>query len=340
MSRSRVQSKRWTFTCFDLSEEFWKIDDQRLVTWCEQDVEYMVFQEEECPDTHRHHWQGFVIFKKRKDLSWLQRRFPRGTHFETAKGTNEQNVAYCTKEESRVLGGLSVTIGNLPLATDRKKGELRRAAVETLEAMKDSYMSLRDVPSDILMCPGFLQAAKVISQDRSGPIRPDLKIITMIGPPASGKSWSLWSHYPDAGRCVVGNCGIWFANPSATVMAFEEFNGQIPLQTMLTLLDIYPLTVEVKGGMRPVMWQTVVITSNVPPHLWYKNEEEAPGKRSKALEALYDRIGYIWDGYIPVRTCGHYLEPCPMFSIDEMRNYFMRELNIIEGIEEEDQPDF
>lgn len=325
---SRVQSKRWTFTCFDLSDKFWQIDEDRLMVWVEQDVEYLTMQEEVCPETGRHHWQGFVIFKRRKDMTWCQRRWPRGTHFEVARGTNEQNVAYCTKEDSRAENGLQLVIGNLPIATDRKKGELRQAAVETLETMKQSYMSVREVATDVLMYPGFLQAAKAISQDRLGPIRPDLQIITMIGPPASGKSWSLWNNFPDAGRCVCGNCGLWFSNPSSTEMAFEEFNGQIPLQTMLTFLDIYPLTVEVKGGMRPVMWQWIIITSNVPPHLWYKNEDDpnVPGKRSAALEALFDRIGYRYGTYVPVRTCGHYLEPPLVYSIDQMRTYFQQEV--------------
>lgn len=329
------ETKRWAFTCFDV-RPFWSPDEGgSFYSWFSENTEYMVVQEEVAPDTGRHHLQGFIIFKAKKRLTWLKRRFPNGCHFEAARGTNEQNLQYCTKEDSRAENGIRFSYGEMPLATTRKGSELKRAAIETLEELRSSYLSMRDIPADVLMCPGFIQAAKVLSQDRLGPIRPDLKIITMIGPPASGKSWALWKHFPDAGRCVIGNSGLWFSNPSATTMAFEEFNGQIPLQTMLTLLDIYPLTVEVKGGMRPVLWDTIVITSNVAPHLWYKNEEDPnePGKRSAAIEALFDRLGYRFGTYMPVRQCGHYLEPPILFSIDQMRSYFDDEMYRIRGID-------
>ena len=80
----------------------------------------------------------------------------------------------------------------------------------------------------------------------------------------------------------MGNGGTWFANPTATVMVFEEFAGQIPLQKMLKLLDPYPMALEVKGGMRPAMYTLVIITSNTRPDGWYKEEEQG-GKRTDAL---------------------------------------------------------
>ena len=57
-------------------------------------------------------------------------------------------------------------------------------------------------------------------------------------------------------------------------MVFEEFAGQIQLQKMLKFLDPYPMALEVKGGMRPAMYETVIITSNTRPDGWYRDEQE------------------------------------------------------------------
>ena len=89
-------------------------------------------------------------------------------------------------------------------------------------------------------------------------------------------------------------------------MVFEEFAGQIQLQKMLKFLDPYPMALEVKGGMRPAMYETVIITSNTRPDGWYK-DEEAGGKRTDALLALWDRLGFKNGNNTICRTCGTYL---------------------------------
>ena len=53
----------------------------------------------------------------------------------------------------------------------------------------------------------------------------------------------------------------------------------------------YPMALEVKGGMRPAMYTVVVITSNTRPDGWYKDEEQGR-KRTDALLALWDRLGF------------------------------------------------
>lgn len=294
-------------------------------------VEYFVLQEEEAPTTGTHHWQGFCILKKKEKINWMQRRFPHGTHFEVARGTNQEASEYCKKDETHVPDGLRVEIGQLPVNNLRKGETLSQAAMEVLEATKEGgFKRPHDVPSDVLMRPGFLTAFKTLTTDCLGPYRPDLKIITMVGPPGSGKSFALYKHFPDAGRCLMGNSGIWFQNATSEAMAFEEFCGQIQLQRMLTLLDKFPLALEVKGDTRPAMYKWVIITSNTRPDGWYKGDEAGqPGKRTDALLALWDRIGFSNGGFVPTRTTGYYLEPPMGANIQEMRDYFDKEVEHI-----------
>jgi len=123
-------------------------------------------------------------------------------------------------------------------------------------------------------------------------------------------------------------------------MVFEEFAGQIQLQKMLKYLDPYPMALEVKGGMRPAMYETVIITSNTRPDGWYK-DEEAGGKRTDALLALWDRLGFKNGNNTICRTCGTYLEPAQPGAItkpwlDSTRNWFMQQLMGACGISAQD----
>lgn len=76
-------------------------------------VKYAVYQREVCPTTKKEHWQGFFVatapirFKKAKSIL----RDPTA-HVEKCKGTAEQNIAYCTKEDSRKEGTDPVEIGS------------------------------------------------------------------------------------------------------------------------------------------------------------------------------------------------------------------------------------
>ena len=159
------------------------------------------------------------------------------------------------------------------------------------------------------------------TRDMVGPERENLQIITIIGPPGCGKSYAISKTFPDAGRWIKGNNGNWFCNTKSKVMIFEEFSGQIELQSMLKYLDPYPLALEVKGGTEPAMYELVIITSNTPIDSWYttadefKDKSNDPLQISTAKQRRIDALGALWDrlGYKKIsRTCGH----CYTFAIN------------------------
>lgn len=275
---------------------------------------FIRFQLEKGEKEGTYHWQGFLILNDRKRLSWLKANISERAHWEVARGTNEQCYNYCSKEETRVGGdeGFEYEWGKMPeKATVKKAAERLADACEELDVVKEGYKRPAEIPSVTLMQQGFLPAYKELTCDCLGPYRPDLFILTMVGPPGTGKSYAIQKHWPDHGACIYGNGGIWFQNAMANVMVFEEFSGQIPLHRMLKFLDPYPLALEVKGGMRPAMYNMVIITSNTPPCEWYQNtlgEGEERNRRQDAIHALWDRLGYNHGDYVCVRSCGNYCE--------------------------------
>lgn len=319
-------AKRWCFTINNPedSDKFWEKEENLNL------LQYIVLQEEKGEEGGNIHYQGFMILKDKKRLEWLKNHFSNRAHWEITRGTNEQARDYCRKDET-YTGGLRFEHGSLPeRAPIKKRDERLQDAAEELDIIKEGYKRPAEVSSITLMQPGFIMAYRELTADVLGPYRKDVHVITMIGPPGTGKSYTIQKYFPDHGRALPGNSGVWFQNPTARVMVFEEFCGQIQLQKMLQLLDPYPMALEVKGGMRPAMYTLVVITSNTRPDGWYKGDEAgAPGKRSDAILALWDRLGFGNGGYIPVRKTGYYLEAPIGLTIAEQRKYFDDEVENI-----------
>lgn len=66
-------------------------------------VHYYIYQKERAPSTDRDHWQGYIEFKDVKRMSEVKKVFNNcKLHLEQRKGTQEQAILYCSKEETRV----------------------------------------------------------------------------------------------------------------------------------------------------------------------------------------------------------------------------------------------
>lgn len=307
-------SKHWigTLKKDDPNAKFWE-NNTTL-----QHIEYIKLQEEKGHGENGYeHYQIYMVLKQRKRLTWIKKHIHPTAHWEPKKGTVAEAIDYVSKEDTRVPGGITFEYGDVP----REMRGNREDAIELAQTLRDKddvkinaqliltkinngeFIKWEDIPADVQMTAGFMAAYNKSTRDRVGPERPDLQIVTIIGPPGCGKSYAISKLFPNAGKCIEGNTGIWFANAKSDVMVFEEFSGKVPLQNMLKYLDPYPLALEVKGGTEPAYYRLVIITSNTHPSFWYTQAEEfrqdpttgessAKRRRTDALAALWDRIGY------------------------------------------------
>lgn len=317
------RAKHWIGTLDATLPKFW----ENPVTL--EHIEYIKLQEEQGHgDTAFRHFQIYMCLKQKKSKNWILKHISpdssKTNHWEVKRGTVAEAIDYVSKEDTRVPDGITFEYGEKPVekgeskAAKRTREEIQEEYCQVIKKMKAEYVPITDIDEAVIAQPGFISVYKAMSANWKGPYRPNLKIVTLIGPPGCGKSYAVNKWFPNAGSCVYGNSGPWFQQPWSRVMIFEEFMGQIPLQTMLTLLDPYPNSLEIKGGHHPAMYDLVIITSNTTPDKWYKNAEEidrrfhylqlpqdpstAADKREDALAALYDRLGYRKLG----RDCGEY----------------------------------
>jgi len=96
MPSKSPNSRRYCFTDFK---------DELPFTTLPEFASYLVFQQELCPTTAKRHYQGYIVLKSPRRISYLKSHgFNNSVHFEISKGDSESNRAYCTKEDSRVAG--------------------------------------------------------------------------------------------------------------------------------------------------------------------------------------------------------------------------------------------
>lgn len=292
------QGRNWCFTVNNYTEE-----DVRLFMGDLPRVKYIIFQRERGNEKETPHLQGYLELDCVQRLSFLQKIHGKA-HWEVRRGTQQQAIDYCRKEETREpdtepfergeksnANGVRKDSFSVNVLTSERRGEL-------IEEVRQKRMRISDLSSYDMQDTGLMRALEVVYKDMAGPFREDLRVITIIGPTGVGKSWSVQKLFPE-GVCkwINGNTGCWFSEVDKEVCLFDEFAGQIAIERFLKLIDPYPMQIEVKGGMRPCYWRTIFICSNVTPECWYNNFEgdektstEMVNRRREQLRALYRRL--------------------------------------------------
>jgi len=105
-----------------------------------------VYQEEKCPETGRIHLQFALGFSDPKRGSWMKKNVCDKTHWTACNGSWDDQVRYCTKEESRVEDGLNGSWGAAPAPGKRTDLEAVHAMIKDNAEM--SVNDLRKLISD------------------------------------------------------------------------------------------------------------------------------------------------------------------------------------------------
>lgn len=88
-----TKARAWCFTCFDDKNYNLSIFESLL-----KSKGRFIVGLETCPTTNRKHFQGYINCKNPIFFNSLVKTLPKGTHVEKAKGSDEDNYKYCSKE--------------------------------------------------------------------------------------------------------------------------------------------------------------------------------------------------------------------------------------------------
>nr|AOV86303.1 putative rep protein [uncultured virus] len=246
-------------------------------------IQFIVFQKEVAPETGHLHVQGYVQLTKALSLKQVQVLLRTRCHLEKANGSASQNIAYCTKVDSRLDGSEPVQRGSVKEPGRRTDLEALAERVVAVGAVTAELA--REHPSAFVRNYRGLQAlARITSppMPRSAP-----RVVYLVGPPGCGKSRLAHLMWPNAYNCTDQKEGWFDGYNNESCVIFDDFEGNFPLRPMLKLLDYYPMQLPVKGGFVPVAARTFVFTSNVDPAACYCNNDAW-------MRRLRD-FGEIWD---------------------------------------------
>jgi len=264
MSRARA----WCYTSFDgpLAD--------RLEN---EGAKFVIEGKEHAPKTGKKHYQGYVVFEHARSLSSMK-KVCGSAHLEVARGTAEHNIKYCSKE------GSVLELGERPIGQGKRSD---------LEELVDHFKTGGDIVGAIEMHPGTAVRnwTNLSKLETLFAAKRDWKMDVRIywGPPGTGKTRAVWDEFGVANVYAKPKNKWWDGYLGQDVVLIDDFDPDyshdLAFDYYLTLLDRYPMTVEVKGGTASFRSKTIVFTSNFDPKSWFE------GRKNR--EAFFRRVTEI-----------------------------------------------
>jgi len=209
------------------------------------------------------HLQGYVYFKGPKTLACASKCLPRA-HLEPAKGTADQNYAYCTKE------GNFIEIGTRP-KSQKEKGEMEKERWSNIINLAESGNLEQLKEEDPQVYLKHYRTLQAIQKDHA-PMPANADGTTGIwyyGPSGSGKSRKAREENPDA---YLKMCNKWWDGyHDEEVVLIEDLdqNHGVLGHHLKIWADRYAFPAEIKGGKINIRPKKIIVTSNYHPmEIW------------------------------------------------------------------------
>jgi len=231
-------------------------------------LSFFVGQRERCPNTGKIHWQAYCRLSQQISFTTIKTWLPRA-HIENAKGNEAQNIAYCTKADSRVSG---------PYEQGDRAMPGKRKDIDTVRDLVKAGKRICEIADQVSSYQALRFAEKYITlqpvQRREAPL-----VYWFHGSTDSGKTREAWRRAEEVGA------DVWCSHD--TLQWFDGYTGQkyviiddirgssCKFSFLLKLLDRYPLMVPIKGGYVRWLPEVIVITSpRKPKYLYNKGPED------------------------------------------------------------------
>jgi len=213
-------------------------------------------------------------------------------HLEGMRGNIKQNERYCSKFAQLVFFGE-------PFA----EPGARRDANAVYAMVKAGKTDLEIMEADFA---GYARFMKAISRLRTL-IRPKREgyptVLLLVGRPGCGKTKNCYDEYHDLWEPPINmskNVSNWFVGyVGQKEVLLDEFEGHLPLNSLLKLLDRYVRQVPIKGGFTWFNPDVIMLTANAHPSSWYdfsdRKDKEAALRRRITRVMSWNKAKKDWD---------------------------------------------
>lgn len=245
-------------------------------------VSYGIFQPE-VGESGTPHLQGYLEFSAKKGFNVVARLFP--WHIEARRGSQQQAIDYCTKEDSR--NGDKVEWGE-------KKSQGKRSDIASAYERVRQGKRERDIAEELPVVHakyyrGIERYRALLDYDNTKEFR-HLQVTVLWGQAGVGKTRQAIESSDDYYILNAPSNGtLWFDGyQGEKTLIIDDFYGWIKFHDLLRILDGYQYRLPIKGSFTYAKWDKVFITSNKNIYDWYPNVTNA-----EQLAALERRINEI-----------------------------------------------
>lgn len=273
------QGKRWLLTFDNIDKH--DISHETLRN-CLSEFSLKYFcMEDEITDSGMLHTHLYFETDSNCRFSTIKNRFPRIAHIDKAFGTPKECRDYVRKEgkykdSEKALTSKPETFEEEGDLQEERSQNKYKKLVTLIEQGLTNYEIMKIEPSYAFRIKDMdIIRFNVMQMKYSKEIR-NIKVIYMYGAPGSGKTKSIFEKHDGNSICRITsykkdrtvNFDSYNMQP---VLVFEEFNGQVAIESMLNYLDIYPLTLPARYSDKVACYETVYITSNIALEEQYKD---------------------------------------------------------------------
>lgn len=263
-------------------------------------VTYWCFCEEIAPTGMRH----FHVYFYRPSpfrFGTLKNAFP-GANIQFCNAPPQVVRGYVTKEnwegtskaETRVEGSFYEE-GEIPAMREGGSGGTWETAQDMLRTGSSVDDVLNQFPQLIPRAKDLHQEAERLrTQEYAAKFRPELEVTILYGEPGTGKTRYVYDHHPIEDICRITDydergATKFDAYHGESVLFLDEYRNQLPISTMLTIADIYPLTLPARYYNRQAAYTKLYIATNLTPKALYATED--PSSR----RAFWRRVTHLYE---------------------------------------------
>ena len=245
-------------------------------------MQYLIWELEIAPDTGTPHVQGYVRMNNRQRLTQMKTHICQTAHLEIARGSEQENKDYCSKERNGDDWG---EFGEF----DQLQRPGRRTDLEDITQQIIQGAPLREIalkyPSQWVRYHQGLQSLHRMSLPEATTCRA-ISTTILWGVSGVGKTHRVRTTFPNGYVAIPGR-DPWASYLNQEVLIFDEFNPDLwPIQMMNHYLDKWPLQLDSRYYNKVAHWTKVFIISNINPKDWYALQ--LPELR----QAFFRRISY------------------------------------------------
>lgn len=287
-----MTSRNYCFTAWNL--DIWNQPNiSRIISSTDHRVRYLVFQIEICPDTQRHHAQGYLELTSPLRQIAVKKTFSDDSmHIESREGSRDQARHYCmcSGPPCPCPGASRKQIVSGPFEFGEwttRQGQ--RTDLLSLQSAIDQRVPMHDIAQQHF--GSFLRYERAVRSYQTLSIPPrssKTELHIVWGPAGSGKAYHCFSQHPPGSFYRIS------FSPSAQPLfndydpsiheniLITGFYGWIDLPFLLQLCDQYPLQVKVLYGSAQFVAKRIYITAYDSPLYWYlpPNLISAPDPKS------------------------------------------------------------